>query len=113
MSEPRCNFCNKALSAEKLETEYGCLDCAGWIYLNSEKGEYYCAHCIEKENTELKAKLGKAVEALKITACAAEFYMSHADCRRDSWSCRCSFCRPNDHSKNIRKARQALKEIEQ
>lgn len=44
-----CEFCHKILSAEKLETEHGCLDCAGHIYKDADG--YFCAHCIDAKNT--------------------------------------------------------------
>jgi hypothetical protein len=43
--------------------------------------------------------LGKAIKS-------AEFFMGHADCRKDSWACKCSFCRDTESSKNLREARQ-------
>ena len=118
-SKELCDYCNKVLSAEKLETEHGCLDCAGWIYRNPENRQWYCAHCIEgenkklqSENAKLKAKLDKAVKALRVSVAATEFFCGHADCKTDRWACACSFCKPNDHSRNMRDARQILREIE-
>lgn len=59
---------------------------------------------LEEDNTKL-------VEALKIGVEAGEFFARHADCKRDSWSCKCSFCKDTNSSSNLRKARQVLKEI--
>jgi hypothetical protein len=67
---------------------------------------------LEKENAELKEKLDKAVEALRVSVAATEFFCGHADCKTDRWACVCSFCKPNDHSRNMRDARQILREIE-
>ena len=65
---------------------------------------------IEK-NTELQSKLDKAVEALKLAIKSASFFMGHADCRKDSWCCNCTFCRDKDSSKNLRLACETLKEL--
>ena len=58
---------------------------------------------------ELKKKdqiIEKAESALRKTIESAEFFMSHADCRKDTWSCKCSFCLDTESSKNIREAKQ-------
>lgn len=60
---------------------------------------------------KLREENRKLVEALKIGVEAGEFFARHADCNRDSWSCKCSFCKDTDSSSNLRKARQVLKEI--
>lgn len=51
-------------------------------------------------------------EALSKVIKAADFYSSHADCKRDSWSCKCSYCKPNDHSINVSHAKKFLKDVE-
>ena len=58
---------------------------------------------LEKELQATREYLGKAIKS-------AEFFMSHADCRKDSWSCNCSFCRDTEASKNLREARQYFKQ---
>lgn len=60
---------------------------------------------------KLKEDNTKLVEALKIGVEAGEFFARHADCKRDSWSCKCSFCKDTNSSSNLRKVRQVLKEI--
>lgn len=60
---------------------------------------------------KLKEENKKLVEALKIGVEAGEFFARHADCKRDSWSCKCSFCKDTNSSSNLRKARQVLKEL--
>lgn len=54
---------------------------------------------LEQELQKTREHLGKAIKS-------AEFFMSHADCKRDSWACKCSFCRDTESSKNLREARQ-------
>jgi hypothetical protein len=63
--EELCDYCKKVLSAEKLETEHGCLDCTGWIYRNHENRQWYCAHCLQNEITALKAQIASAIDVLK------------------------------------------------
>jgi len=53
----------------------------------------------QQELQKTREHLGKAIKS-------AEFFMSHADCKRDSWACKCSFCRDTESSKNLREARQ-------
>lgn len=66
----------------------------------------------EKEAYEkLKAQLERAEVSLDKALSSAEFFSRHADCRRDSWSCRCEFCKDNKASKNLREAREYFKEI--
>ena len=59
---------------------------------------------IKKENAIL-------LEALELAVKSGEFYRRHADCRKESWSCRCEFCKDNSASKNLREARQALEKV--
>lgn len=54
---------------------------------------------LEQELQKTREHLGKAIKS-------AEFFMSHADCKRVSWACKCSFCRDTESSKNLREARQ-------
>lgn len=54
---------------------------------------------LQQELQKTREHLGKAIKS-------AEFFMSHADCKRDSWACKCSFCRDTESSKNLREARQ-------
>jgi predicted nucleotidyltransferase len=61
---------------------------------------------LQKQNEIMKDALEKAVSS-------AEFFMKFADCNRDLWSCRCEFCRDTTRSKNLREAREALKQIEE
>ncbi len=57
---------------------------------------------LEKEIASLKEQLVNAVEA-------GEFFSKYADCKKESWACRCSFCRDVDSSRKLREARQFLK----
>ena len=50
-------------------------------------------------------------KALELAVKSGEFFSRHADCRNDSWSCRCEFCKDNSASKNLREARETLKEL--
>ena len=68
-------------------------------YLAAKKSDF-------EEIKTLKEQLAKAVRS-------AEFYQSHADCKRDSWTCRCSFCRDTESSKNLREAREFLEKQNQ
>lgn len=62
----RCQFCKKILSEEKGETDHGCLDCAGHIFLYlGENGEEACGHCLHASIRSLNAQLDVAVTALK------------------------------------------------
>jgi len=56
----------------------------------------------KKEIASLKEQLVNAVEA-------GEFFSKYADCKKESWACRCSFCRDVDSSRKLREARQFLK----
>lgn len=60
---------------------------------------------LEKELQKTREHLGKAIKS-------AEFFMRHADCKKDSWVCKCSFCRDTESSKNLREARQYLQDKE-
>jgi hypothetical protein len=61
---------------------------------------------LTKENEIMK-------EALLMAIDSASFFQKFADCRRDSWSCRCEFCRDTSKTKNLTRAREALKKIEE
>jgi len=61
---------------------------------------------LQDENRKLEQELQKTREHLGKAIKSAEFFMSHADCKRDSWACKCSFCRDTESSKNLREARQ-------
>lgn len=58
---------------------------------------------LEQELQKTREHLGKAIKS-------AEFFMSHADCKKDSWACKCSFCRDTESSKNLRETRQYFKD---
>ena len=60
---------------------------------------------LKKQNEIMRDALDKVIKA-------ADFYSSHADCKRDSWSCKCSYCKPNDHSINVSYAKKFLKDVE-
>jgi len=60
---------------------------------------------LKKQNEIMREALSKVIKA-------ADFYSSHADCKRDSWSCKCSYCKPNDHSINVSHAKKFLKDVE-
>ena len=62
---------------------------------------------------KLKAQLERAEEALRKTINVADFFSRHADCRRDTWACKCEFCRDTTSTKNLRDAREYFKEKEQ
>ena len=66
-----------------------------------------------EENEKLKAQLEKAEESLNKAISSAEFFCRHADCRKDSWACKCEFCKDTNASKNLREAREYFKEKEQ
>lgn len=53
----------------------------------------------------------KAIKALKLAVTSGEFFSRHADCKRDSWSCRCEFCKDVSASKNLNEARHTLEEL--
>jgi hypothetical protein len=61
---------------------------------------------------EYKQKeLQKAIDALTLAVESASFFNKFADCNRDSWACRCEFCRDTKQTKSLSMARQALKEL--
>lgn len=66
-----------------------------------------------EEYEKLKAQLERAEEALRKTINVADFFSRHADCRRDTWACKCEFCRDTTSTKNLRDAREYFKEKEQ
>ena len=76
------------------------------IILNEKCEEY------EKEISTLKERESKLIEGLKKAVKSAQFYSRHADCRKDSWACSCEFCKNTSSSKDLREAREALKELE-
>lgn len=59
-----------------------------------------------RELCKLKEELQSTREYLGKAIKSAEFFMGHADCRNDSWTCKCSFCRDTESSNNLREARQ-------
>lgn len=67
--------------------------------------EYAAFEKLKKQNEIMREALDKVIKA-------ADFYSSHADCKRDSWSCKCSYCKPNDHSINVSYAKKFLKDVE-
>lgn len=70
--------------------------------------------CIEndKKIEKLQAENKKLREALERSLSAANFFSSHADCQRDSWACKCSFCKNSGlHCKEIRDSEKILKEL--
>lgn len=78
------------------------------IYTNEHltdllNNEYEKVRKLEQELQKTREQLGKAIKS-------AEFFMSHADCKRDSWTCRCSFCKDTESSKNPREASQYFKD---
>jgi hypothetical protein len=58
---------------------------------------------LNQENKKLR-------EALEMAIDSASFFQKFADCTKDSWSCRCEFCRDTSKTKNLARAREALKE---
>ncbi len=81
-----------------------------------EVGSYMKKHAdgdyvLHSDYEKLKVQLEKAEVSLDKALSSAEFFSRHADCRRDSWSCRCEFCKDNKASKNLREAREYFKEI--
>ena len=61
---------------------------------------------LQAENKKLREALGRSLKA-------ANFFSSHADCQRDSWACKCSFCKNSGlHCKEIRDSEKILKELE-
>lgn len=59
---------------------------------------------------KLKAQLEMAESALNKAINSAEFFSRHADCRKDSWACKCEFCKNTTASKELREAREYFKE---
>ena len=100
-----CEDCGKTLMQARGEYDHGCLDCAGSI--QSEK-----LFWLRKEVKELKAKIQlqeqrieNLLKALEKSVSAGEFFSRYADCKSDSWACRCPFCKDVNSSKNLREAR--------
>lgn len=60
---------------------------------------------------KLKEENKKLVEALKLAVDSASFFSKFADCTKDSWACRCEFCRDTKQTKSLATARQVLKDI--
>lgn len=86
------NELNETIKAKDAEIERLKSTFAGYENFQREKQ-------LEQELQKTREHLGKAIKS-------AEFFMSHADCKRDSWACKCSFCRDTESSKNLREARQ-------
>lgn len=78
MKTEKCKFCKKTLDPAKLETEHGCLDCAGWIYKGPEG--YYCAHCLINENAKLVEKLKKAEDVIRFYGDRKNWTMQDRGC---------------------------------
>ena len=74
------------------------------VFPKPSGSEFQCLRCYQQREAKL-------VEALKKAIGSAYFYSRHADCRKDSWACNCEFCRDKDSSKNLREAREVLKEL--
>ena len=73
------------------------------------EGEYVKFEDYEK----LQAQLERAEEALRKAISTADFFSRHADCNRNTWACKCEFCRDTTSTKNLRDAREYFKENEQ
>jgi hypothetical protein len=76
---------------------------------------YSVAFYTERYIKELEAKIKlqnqrieNLLKALEKSVSAGEFFSKYADCKSDSWACRCSFCKDVNSSKNLREAREAL-----
>jgi hypothetical protein len=54
-----------------------------------------------KENKDLK-------EALEKSLSGSELYVKFADCDRDTWACRCEFCRDTTSAIKLREAKEVL-----
>jgi len=52
----------------------------------------------------------KLRKILKKTTISARFFSNHADCKWDSWACKCEFCRDDSASIDLNKAEKYLKE---
>lgn len=65
-----------------------------------------------EEYEKLQAQLERAEEALRKTINVADFFSRHADCMRDTWACKCEFCRDTTSTRDLREAREYFKEKE-
>lgn len=100
----------EALNVEnKLLKNQLCFTNSSWPH---EKQLHKKIEQLKSDNEKLQAQVNVMREALSKVIKAAEFYSSHAYCRKDSWSCKCSYCRPNDHSINVSHAKKYLKKLE-
>lgn len=86
----------KIIRSETSYSEPVSFDLEVYTMLKREDLDY-----LEKEIASLKEQLVNAVEA-------GEFFSKYADCKKESWACRCSFCRDVDSSRKLREARQFL-----
>lgn len=73
-----------------------------------EDGEYVKFEEYEK----LKSQLEKAESSLNKAINAADFFSRYADCDKDTWACRCEFCRDTTTTIKLREAREYFKEKE-
>lgn len=91
-------------------------DCPLFLYKSSNGTGYSCSSRFYKNKFEAeKAKAEKLKKALTLAVKSAEFFSGHADCRKEGvlFKCHCSFCKESDVKiKDLREARQTLKEIE-
>ncbi|MBP9763620.1 MAG: hypothetical protein KBD10_02655 [Candidatus Pacebacteria bacterium] len=100
----------EALKVEnKLLKNQLCFTNSSWPH---EKHLHEKIEQLKSDNEKLQSQVDVMREALSKVIKAAEFYSSHADCKNDSWSCKCSYCRPNDHSINVSHAKKYLKKLE-
>jgi hypothetical protein len=102
---------NKDVTISELEHEIKKLKDDLEKQTSARKSEESARQFYVDQVTKLKADREVLLVELKNAVEAGEFFSRHADCRRDTWACRCSFCKDTESSKKLRLARQTLKSI--
>lgn len=60
---------------------------------------------------ELEEREKRLVEYFQKAVVSARFFYKYADCRKDSWGCKCDFCKNNQPSIDLNNCDKFLKEL--
>lgn len=78
---------------------------------NYDKILFYVSE-LTKRIKELEEREKKLMGYFKKAVTSARFFCKHADCKRDSWSCKCDFCKNDLPSIDLNNCEKFLRELE-
>jgi hypothetical protein len=96
-----CNKCKKEILTE----------CNTYIVIPTQNYAINCGCELLQKEQQLEKENAMMREALEKALSGSELYVKFADCNRDSWACRCEFCRDTTSKIKLREAREVLAKI--